>query len=71
MTIKPIRNDDDLRRVFARLEQIFQAFANQKIDDDNARKLTFKKTIGNPRAELYTERASQKFKSYSQKQQEP
>ena len=25
MTIKPIRNDDDLRRVFARLEQIFQA----------------------------------------------
>jgi antitoxin component HigA of HigAB toxin-antitoxin module len=27
MTIKPIRNDDDLRRVFARLEQIFQAEA--------------------------------------------
>jgi ATP-binding cassette subfamily A (ABC1) protein 3 len=53
------------------LEQIFQAFANQKIDDENARKLTFKKTIGNPRAELYTERASQKFKTYSKKQQEP
>jgi HTH-type transcriptional regulator/antitoxin HigA len=25
MTIKPIRNDDDLRRVFRRLEKIFQA----------------------------------------------
>ena len=25
MTIKPIRNDDDLKRVFRRLEKIFQA----------------------------------------------
>lgn len=25
MTIKPIRNDDDLKRVFCRLEKIFQA----------------------------------------------
>ena len=25
MTIKPIRNDDDLRAVFRRLESIFQA----------------------------------------------
>jgi len=25
MTIKPIRNDDDLRRAFRRLEEIFQA----------------------------------------------
>jgi HTH-type transcriptional regulator/antitoxin HigA len=25
MTIKPIRNDDDLKAVFHRLEQIFQA----------------------------------------------
>ncbi len=25
MTIKPIRNDDDLRRAFRRLEKIFQA----------------------------------------------
>ena len=25
MTIKPIRNDDDLRRAFQRLEKIFQA----------------------------------------------
>ena len=25
MTIKPIRNDDDLKKVFHRLEKIFQA----------------------------------------------
>ncbi|MCK7494339.1 MAG: hypothetical protein MZW92_26495 [Comamonadaceae bacterium] len=25
MTIKPIRNDDDLRRAFRRLEKVFQA----------------------------------------------
>jgi len=55
------------------LEQIFQSFANQRVDDDDftRRKLTFKKTIGNPRAELYTERASQGGKTYSKKQQEP
>ena len=40
------------------LEQIFQAFANMKIDDESRRKLTFKRKIGNTRAELYTERAS-------------
>lgn len=36
------------------LEQIFQAFANQNIDDENARKLTFRQI--NSRAELYSDR---------------
>ena len=40
------------------LEQIFQAFANMKIDDDTKRKLLFKKLLGSSRAELYSERAS-------------
>lgn len=38
------------------LEQIFQAFANMKIDDENARKLTFKRKSGSSRAEIYSER---------------
>jgi hypothetical protein len=38
------------------LEQIFQSFANQKIDNDKAKKLLFKKLIGSARAELYSDR---------------
>jgi ATP-binding cassette, subfamily A (ABC1), member 3 len=42
------------------LEQIFQSFANMKIDDSERPKLTFKKTPGQSRAELYTEKAEVK-----------
>jgi len=34
MTIKPIRNDDDLRHAFARLESIYQAAANTPEADE-------------------------------------
>jgi HTH-type transcriptional regulator / antitoxin HigA len=34
MTIKPIRNDEDLRQVFGRLEQIFQAQEGTAEADD-------------------------------------
>lgn len=34
MTIKPIRNDDDLRAVFRRLESIFQASAGTAEADE-------------------------------------
>jgi hypothetical protein len=38
------------------LEQIFQTFANLKIDNENQRKLMFKKQGQSSRAELYSER---------------
>lgn len=38
------------------LEQIFQSFANQKIDNEGQKKLIFKRLIGSARAELYSER---------------
>lgn len=34
MTIKPIRNDDDLKRAFRRLEQIFQAVEGSPQSDE-------------------------------------
>lgn len=46
------------------LEQIFQSFANMKIDNDMARKLTFQKN-GN-RAELYSERQEEPNQSKRQ-----
>lgn len=47
------------------LEQIFQGFANMKLDDDNARKLTFKKSQVSSRAELYTEHRESVKRKYS------
>ena len=41
------------------LEQIFQAFANLKIDDDAHRKLTFKKSAASSRAEIDKERGGE------------
>ena len=34
MTIKPIRNDDDLKKAFRRLEKIFQAEAGTPMADE-------------------------------------
>ena len=40
MNIKPIRNDDDLKAVFRRLESIFQAEEHSREADERDRKST-------------------------------